>query len=100
MNEELKNMELWVNKDRHRFELRFGDKTAYIEYGHKENIITLFHTKVPDEMEGQGVGSTLIEKTLKYIEKNNYKLIPLCPFVVAYLKRHPEWNRLVEEKKK
>ena len=40
---------------------------------------------------------SIIEKTLDYIERNNSKLIPLCPMVVAYIKRHPEWKRIVDE---
>ena len=40
---------------------------------------------------------SIIEKALDYIERNNSKLIPLCPMVVSYIKRHPEWKRILDE---
>tara|TARA_R110000868_G_scaffold54979_1_gene171235 strand:- start:780 stop:944 length:165 start_codon:yes stop_codon:yes gene_type:complete len=46
-------------------------------------------------MEGKGIGSALVLKVLEDIEKKNLALIPLCPFVALYLKRHPEWKKLV-----
>jgi hypothetical protein len=38
-----------------------------------------------------------VEKTLHYLEENNLKLVPLCPFVAAYVKKHPEWKRLLAQ---
>jgi predicted GNAT family acetyltransferase len=52
---------------------------------------------VPPILEGKGVATAIIEKTLNYIEQNNLRLIPLCPMVVAYIKRHPEWKRIVDQ---
>jgi len=46
---------------------------------------------------GCGVATALIEKTLAYIEENKYTLVPLCPLVFAYIKRHPEWVRVVRD---
>ncbi|MGY0040897.1 GNAT family N-acetyltransferase [Pedobacter sp. NJ-S-72] len=47
-------------------------------------------------MKGKGAATAVIEKTLAYMEENGYKLIPLCPLVVAYLKRHTDWNRILD----
>ncbi|NNE77227.1 MAG: N-acetyltransferase [Pricia sp.] len=56
----------------------------------REDKIFLTHTEVPQTLEGQGVGSALVSKVLDYIRKENVKMAPLCPFVAAYLKRHPD----------
>lgn len=69
--------------------------TAFMEYGDKEEAIALFHTEVPAQLEGQGVGTAIVEKVLAEIKRQQRPLIPLCPFVTSYLKRHPEWQRLV-----
>ena len=45
--------------------------------------------------EGKGIGSKTVAFALKDLEESNLKLVPLCPFVALYLKRHPEWLRLV-----
>ena len=74
-----------------RFELHIGDKIAFIDYIiNKQGVIYLTHTEVPVGLEGQGVGSAIVSKTLDFIRLQNLKMAPLCPFVAAYLKRHPE----------
>ncbi len=57
--------------------------------------IFLTHTEVPQALEGKGIGSAIIKQTLEEIKKNDWTLVPLCPFVAAYIKRHPEWKALV-----
>ncbi|MGX5819786.1 GNAT family N-acetyltransferase [Chitinophaga lutea] len=95
MLKEYESLEL-VNAH-HRFELTVNGHTAFIVYKQAPGKITLIHTDVPAELEGKGVGQAIVEKTLHYIEDNGLKLIPLCPFVVAYLKRHPEWKRILAD---
>ena len=74
-----------------RFELHVENQVAFIEYIlAKGNSIYLTHTEVPQSLEGNGLGSTIIKKTLDYIREKQYDLVPLCPFVAAYLKKHPE----------
>lgn len=97
MKEEYLNLELVKNEKEHRFEMKVGDYLALIVYKERDGKITLIHTEAAKELEGKGAATAIIEKTLDYIEKNTYKLIPLCPLVVAYLKRHPEWMRIVDE---
>jgi predicted GNAT family acetyltransferase len=95
MKPELQDLPLLDNAGSHRFELTVQQATAFTEYGNREEAIALFHTEVPPQLEGQGVGSALVEKVLTEIERRQRLLIPLCPFVTSYLKRHPEWQRLV-----
>jgi hypothetical protein len=78
-----------------RYEAAVDDTTAYIEYIKAKDKIYLTHTEVPKSMEGKGIGSTLVLKVLEDIERQNLTLVPLCPFVALYLKRHPEWKKLV-----
>lgn len=98
MKEEYKVLELVKNEPDSRFEMNVGGNTAIIEYKEYPGKIALLHTEVPAALEGKGAATAIIEKTLGYIEKNELKLIPLCPLVVAYLKRHPECSRLIEKK--
>lgn len=98
MNEEYEMLPLVKNEKLRHFELSLDGLLAYIKYEQEANVIKLIHTKVDPKLEGKGMATAIIEKTLDYIEKNNFKLIPICPFVVAYIKRHPEWKRIIEEK--
>ncbi|UZO82482.1 N-acetyltransferase [Aquimarina sp. ERC-38] len=99
--EDLSKLELVNNTElpKKRFELKVGENTAIIEYIlTKDDVIYLTHTEVPRQLEGQGVGSTIVKKTLAYIKEKGYKLVPLCPFVAAYLKRHPELGEGILQK--
>ncbi|MFD2570411.1 GNAT family N-acetyltransferase [Spirosoma soli] len=84
------------NHHKHRFELKTDDKLSIVEYQNVDDeTLALTHTEVDPSLEGQGVGSHLVKGVLEYVERNNLKIVPLCPFVSVYLKRHPDWNRVV-----
>lgn len=83
------------NEALHNFELIIDGKRAFIDYKQKGDKIYLIHTEVPEELEGMGVAAAIVEKTFNYIESNHLKMVPLCVYVLAFLKRHPEWNRLL-----
>ena len=74
-----------------RFQLGEEGETPFIEYiQNNQNIIFLTHTEVPRSLEGNGLGSLIVSKTLQHIRNEGHKMAPLCPFVAAYLKKHPE----------
>jgi hypothetical protein len=83
------------NQDIHRFELFVDGHRAFIDYKQKGNTVYLIHTEVPKEIEGHGVAQALVEKTFEYLEANNLKMVPYCAYIKVFLKRHPEWNRLL-----
>ncbi|HMI06430.1 MAG TPA: GNAT family N-acetyltransferase [Flavobacterium sp.] len=92
----METSELFRNETKKRFELETEGHTAFIEYLiDKDQIMYLTHTEVPKALEGKGVGKSIVEKTLNYLKDNDFKLAPLCPFVAAYLKRHPEWQSIL-----
>ncbi|SEN44020.1 hypothetical protein SAMN05216436_11646 [bacterium A37T11] len=97
MNADYEPLPLIKNTDESHFELTVDGYTAFILYKERPGKIWLIHTESPPELAGRGVATTLIEKTLAYLDENHFKLVPLCPMIVAYIKRHPEWNRLVVE---
>lgn len=88
--------ELIDNKEKNRYEFRIGDYRPLIEYMKSNNgEIYLTHTEVPAALEGQGIGTQLAEQALQDIENKKLRLVPLCPFIVGYIKKNPEWKRIV-----
>jgi predicted GNAT family acetyltransferase len=84
------------NAYRHRFELDTDGKLSVVDYQNVDDeTLALVHTEVDESLEGQGVGSHLVEGVLQYVEQNNLKIVAVCPFISTYLKRHPDWNRVV-----
>lgn len=78
-----------------RFEARLGDDRAVAEYHLKNDVIIFTHTEVPEAMEGRGVAGSLIRTALETARAEHYQVVPLCPFVAAYIKRHREYQDLV-----
>lgn len=97
MKPEFENIPLIKNEETHRFEITIEAHKAFIDYKERPEKISLIHTEVEPELEGKGAATAVIEKTLAYIEENGFTLVPLCPLVFAYIKRHPEWKRIVDQ---
>ncbi|QJD80079.1 GNAT family N-acetyltransferase [Spirosoma rhododendri] len=86
------------NESARRFEVTVDGKPAFINYqkqGDKTLILT--HTEVDPTLEGKGVGSKLVADTLAYIDSRGMNIVSACPFVSVYIKRHPDWQRLLVE---
>jgi predicted GNAT family acetyltransferase len=93
----MENLIVENNLAKHRFEINLEGGTAFILYQMRgEEVYNLYHTEVPSQFEGKGVGGALAKGTLEYIKAEAKKIIPTCPFVAAYLKRHPEYQELVK----
>ena len=78
------------NPDEQRYEARTGEGLAVLYYGVDGQRITLIHTEVPPELEGRGIGGKLARYALDDARARGLQVIPVCPFVVAYLRRHPD----------
>lgn len=86
------------NKNEEQYQLQVGDYIAFIDYMvNEDGDVFLTHTEVPGALEGKGVGTRLVEETLEDIEKHGQHVVPLCAFVASYMKRHPEWDRILAE---
>jgi uncharacterized protein len=83
-----------------RFEASTGPDgpTAFLDVMPATTVWTLSHTEVPRELEGQGYGTALVQAALDHVRGVGATVMPLCPFVVAHLRRHPEQADLVHER--
>ncbi|MDF2900279.1 MAG: acetyltransferase [Phenylobacterium sp.] len=83
------------NETEGRFEVRLGDQVAYTEYRLLKTGILFPHTEVPPAFEGQGVGGKLVRAGMAFARERGELVIPVCPFVAAFITRHPEYHDLV-----
>ena len=83
------------NEATHRFEIALGGKIAKIDYARSNGRLNLLHTEVPKPDEGQGIGSNLAKAALEYARAEKLEVIPTCPFISSYIKRHPEFLDIV-----
>ncbi len=83
------------NDDRNRYELSVDGKLAVSKYNRLTKAVMFTHTEVPEALEGQGVGSALARGALDDVRVQGLTVIPLCPFIAAFIRRHPEYLDLV-----
>lgn len=83
------------NKAEAEFELAIGRHRAVAAYQMEGNTIVFTHTIVPEALEGRGVGSKLIRAALDSARDRGLKVIPQCPFVAAFIEKHPEYRTLL-----
>jgi predicted GNAT family acetyltransferase len=92
----METYELINNIKKRQYEFHIDEKIARIEYTiNAIGDVYLTHTQVPDSLAGQGIAAALTEKVLLDIQQRGVNVIPLCPFIIAYIRRHPEWKTLV-----
>jgi len=84
------------DKARQRFELEVEGHLAMSFYKMDGNVITFINTEVPPELNGKGVGARLVQGALDQVRAAGLKLIPQCPFVKAWIAKHPEYRDLVQ----
>jgi predicted GNAT family acetyltransferase len=88
-------MEIRDNREQSRFEAGSGAAMAVAAYRRQGRRITFTHTEVPPELRGQGVGEALAQAALEAARAEGLEVVPLCPFISAYIRRHPEFADLV-----
>lgn len=85
------------NPERKRFEIDLGGgEFAIAEYTLPAGKIMFTHTEVPPHHEGQGIGTMLIKSGLGVARERGLKVIPICPFFAAYIKKHAEVQDLLD----
>ena len=76
--------------------LEDGKLIGEIRYRIEPGAVALVHTEVAPSAEGSGVGSQLVRAALDDIRARGLRVVPICPFVRAWIRRHPEYDDLVE----
>lgn len=98
MKTEYTKIPLIKNQEKKRFEIEIDGHYAFIDYKEPGDKMALIHTETDSELAGKGAAAAVVEKTLHYLDDNNIILLPFCPYVFAYIKKHPEWKRIVSPK--
>ena len=85
------------DRERNRFEAvdESGVVAGFAAYRRSPKRIVFTHTVVDDAFEGRGVGSTLVRAALDAAREEGLTVVPRCPFVRAYIEKHPDYADLV-----
>lgn len=86
------------NPERMRFELHDGETVAgFIDYRMRDGRYWLVHTEIADDYSGSGAASFLVRTTLDQLRERQVRIVPTCPFVGGWLRRHPEYSDMVDD---
>jgi len=92
------DIEVSDNSESLRFEILLkGEVAGFAAYRLRANKIIFTHTEILPEHEGKGLGSGLVSAALDASRSSGRSVVPLCPFVSRYIRRHPEYRDLVPE---
>jgi hypothetical protein len=73
-----------------------GERLAgQVSYRQRGDALAVLHTEVDPDFEGEGVGGALVRAVLDDARSRGLEVLPFCPFVNSYLRRHPEYVDLV-----
>lgn len=85
------SVEVTDNAELSRYEARVGGELAgFAQYRVDGRRMTLVHTEVDPRFEGRGVGSQLAKVALEDVGRQGLDVVPRCPFIAAYVRRHPD----------
>ena len=82
--------------ERSRYEIvQDGEVVGIADYHISDDIVLMPHVEVRADLRGGSIGSELVKGALDDIRTRGLAVRPLCPFVVSYVRRHPEYADLV-----
>ena len=89
--------EITNNEAEHRYEARIdGALAGFAEYQLTDELIVFTHTEVDPAFEGRGVGGALAKEALDEVaQDDSLRVVPRCPFIKAWIARHPDYAALV-----
>ena len=85
------------NSAESRYEIRVdGELAGFAAYHLRPGKVTFTHTEIGDRFEGKGIGSKLAVAALDGARADGLLVTPLCPFIAAYIRRHPDYLDIVD----
>jgi uncharacterized protein len=73
-----------------RFEAQVDGHSCVCEYRLSDGVVSFTHTEVPTALEGRGIAGALVSAALAWVRAEGLQVRPLCSYVAAYMRRHPE----------
>ena len=83
------------NEEAKRFELVIDGLRALLTYRRFPERIVLDHTEVPKPLEGKGLAANLAGVALEYVRANRLRVVPLCPYISSFIRKHTEYHDLL-----
>src|ERR1700722_16535837 len=89
------DIEVLHNEAEHRFEAHVQGQTAFLTYRRFPDRFVMVHTEVPPTIDHHGIAGKLVKKALDFARASHLRLVPLCPYVADFIRKHPEYQDML-----
>ena len=97
MEIDLDQVKVIHNPDENRFETTIDGKLSKLDYLQNGNNFVITHVGVHPSLRGQGVAGIIVEAGIAYARENSFRVVPMCSYAAAYIRRHPEYAELTKQ---
>ena len=98
MTVDLAKLEVTHNEAEQRFETWIDGYLSKLDYIQDGNNFVITHVGVYPELRGQGIAGRIVEVGLEYAKENSLRVVPMCSYAAAYIRKHPEYAELTRQK--
>jgi uncharacterized protein len=86
-----------VSREPHEFTISVEGKPVGLEaFAERDGQRVFYHTEIDDAFGGRGLGTVLIAEALAATRAEGLRIVAVCPMVAAYVKKHPEFDDIVD----
>jgi len=94
---DLNTLEVIQNENERRFESWIDGKLAKLDYIQDGKNFVITHVGVHPEQRGQGIAGRIVQVSLEYAKEKDLRVVPMCSYAAAYIRRHPEYVELTRQ---
>jgi predicted GNAT family acetyltransferase len=99
MNVDLEKLKVIHNEANHTFEVWIDGYLSKLDYIQDGKNFVITHVGVYPEHRGQGVAAKIVDASLEYAKQNALRVIPMCSYAAAYIRRHPQYSELTNQER-
>ena len=91
----MSDIDIQLDEDDSRFHALVDGHYCVLDFTRQDDIVSMNHVGVPDPVGGRGIAGQLTRHALDWADARGLKVRARCPYVAAWIKRHPEYERLL-----
>lgn len=97
MQVDVNKLDVVHNPEKNRFETWVEGYLSKLDYLQDGKNFVITHVGVHPELRGQGVAGRIVEESLAYARENELRVIPMCSYAAAYMRRNPQHAELMDQ---
>src|ERR1700683_4708798 len=74
-----------------------GQTVGLAAVADRDNQRIFYHTEVEEQLARRGLATILVAEALAATRADGKRVVPLCPMVAAFIKKHPEFNDITDK---